>query len=73
MTLPPEVPLLWASSHHQETTRRATPEQQVTPHGRLDGDCSRSDEGGAMAKRARKKKAARKNNANHGKRPLRGK
>ncbi|MGJ7906808.1 MULTISPECIES: 50S ribosomal protein bL37 [Actinomycetes] len=26
-----------------------------------------------MAKRARKKKAARKNNANHGKRPLRGK
>ncbi len=28
--------------------------------------------GGAMAKRPRKKKAARKNNPTHGRRPLRG-
>lgn len=60
-------------SGFQETMPRPTRNRQVTHMADWGGLTSGVDEGGAMAKRARKKKAARKNNANHGKRPLRGK
>ncbi len=49
---------------------KATPESQVNSVAHWSDRHSPSDnEGGAMGKRARKKKDRRKNKANHGKRP----